>query len=503
VALSNLQSDQNKENQEISEKFQNFDAEIAVIGCLLWDNKSYEKIADFLIEDHFIDLNNKNIFKTIKRLLDKNILVTPITLKNYLEENDKNSFDNYTYLNQIKDSAPSTQNAYQYARLLYDLHIKRSLIGIGKNIIQDTISNEEDLEGINLIENAENDLYNLSQTGSSDRKYSLFGESLKKAIDVIDQSFKREGKIAGLPSGLKDLDKKLGGFHNSDLIIIAGRPSMGKTALGTNIAFNAAKKFKEKEDEFGNKTTIDGGKIAFFSLEMSSEQLATRVLAEQSKISGDKMRKAELNKEDFKKIAKVSSELENLNLVIDDNPILTISSLRARARRLKRLYDIDMIIIDYLQLMSGSQNVKNDGRVQEISEITRGLKAIAKELNIPIIALSQLSRQVEQREDKRPLLADLRESGTIEQDSDVVMFIFRESYYLERMEPIKKPDEQNDRYNERHQRWRELCESRYNIADIIIAKQRHGPTGAIKTHFDPNFTKFSDLTRTEYDNIIE
>ena len=503
MALNNLQSDQNKENQEISEKFQNFDAEIAVIGCLLWDNKSYEKIADFLIEDHFIDLNNKNIFKTIKRLLDKNILVTPITLKNYLEENDKDSFDNYTYLNQIKDSAPSTQNAYQYARLLYDLHIKRSLIGIGKNIIQDTISNEEDLEGINLIENAENDLYNLSQTGSSDRKYSLFGESLKKAIDVIDQSFKREGKIAGLPSGLKDLDKKLGGFHNSDLIIIAGRPSMGKTALGTNIAFNAAKKFKEKEDEFGNKTTIDGGKIAFFSLEMSSEQLATRVLAEQSKISGDKMRKAELNKEDFKKIAKVSSELENLNLVIDDNPILTISSLRARARRLRRLYDIDMIIIDYLQLMSGSQNVKNDGRVQEISEITRGLKAIAKELNIPIIALSQLSRQVEQREDKRPLLADLRESGTIEQDSDVVMFIFRESYYLERMEPIKKPDEQNDRYNERHQRWRELCESRYNIADIIIAKQRHGPTGAIKTHFDPNFTKFSDLTRTEYDNIIE
>jgi len=503
VPLNNLQSVRNKENQEISEKFQNFDAEIAVIGCLLWDNKSYEKIADFLIEDHFIDLNNKNIFKTIKRLLDKNILVTPITLKNYLEENDKDSFDNYTYLNQIKDSAPSTQNAYQYARLLYDLHIKRSLIGIGKNIIQDTISNEEDLEGINLIENAENDLYNLSQTGSSDRKYSLFGESLKKAIDVIDQSFKREGKIAGLPSGLKDLDKKLGGFHNSDLIIIAGRPSMGKTALGTNIAFNAAKKFKEKEDEFGNKTTIDGGKIAFFSLEMSSEQLATRVLAEQSKISGDKMRKAELNKEDFKKIAKVSSELENLNLVIDDNPILTISSLRARARRLKRLYDIDMIIIDYLQLMSGSQNVRNDGRVQEISEITRGLKAIAKELNIPIIALSQLSRQVEQREDKRPLLADLRESGTIEQDSDVVMFIFRESYYLERMEPIKKPDEQNDRYNERHQRWRELCESRYNIADIIIAKQRHGPTGAIKTHFDPNFTKFSDLTRTEYDNIIE
>ena len=483
-------------------KLTNFDAEIAVIGCLLWDNKTYEKIADFLNEDHFTDLNNKNIFKIIKRLLDQNILVTPITLQNYLEENDQENFNNYKYLNQIKDSAPSIQNTYQYARLLYDLHIKRSLIGIGNGIIQNTITNEDDLKGMNLIENAENELYNLSQTGSSDRKHALFSDALKNAINIIDKSFKRDGKIAGLPTGLKDLDKKLGGLHNSDLIIIAGRPSMGKTALGTNIAFNAAKKFKENKDEFGNKTTIDGGKVAFFSLEMSSEQLATRVLAEQSRITSDKMRKAELSKDDFKKIAKVSSELENLHLFIDDNPILTIPSLRARARRLKRLYDIDLIIIDYLQLMSGSSNNKNDGRVQEISEITRGLKAIAKELDIPIIALSQLSRQVEHREDKRPQLADLRESGTIEQDSDVVMFIFRESYYLERMEPIKKTDEIEEKYNERHQRWRDLCESSYNTAEIIIAKQRHGPIGTIKTHFDSNFTKFSDLSNKDYDNVI-
>jgi len=278
---------------------------------------------------------------------------------------------------------------------------------------------------------------------------------------------------------------------------------MGKTALGTNIAFNAAKKFKEKENEQGNKITVDGGKVAFFSLEMSAEQLATRVLAQESKISGDKMRKAELTKDDFKKIAKVSSELENLNLIIDDNPMLTIPSLRARARRLKRQFNIDLIIIDYLQLMSGSSTGRNDGRVQEISEITRGLKAVAKELNIPIIALSQLSRQVEQREDKRPQLSDLRESGTIEQDSDVVMFIFRESYYLERMEPLKRPEENDDKHNERHQRWRELCESSYNKAEIIIAKQRHGPIGSIKAHFDPNFTRFSDLTTTEYDNIME
>ena len=502
MSQSILKKINKKENSvDAVSQFTNFDAEIAVIGCLLWDNRTYEKIADFLIEDHFIDLNNRKIFQVIKRLLDQNILVTPITLKNYLEENDQENFDNYKYLIQIKDSTPSTQNTYQYAKLLYDLHIKRSLLGIGNGIIQNTISNKEDISGIELIEKSENELYNLSQIGSADRKYSLFSDALKSAINIIDKSFKKEGKIAGIPTGLKDLDKKLGGLHNSDLIIIAGRPSMGKTALGTNLAFNAAKKFNESQDEFGNKTTVDGGKVGFFSLEMSTEQLATRILAEQSKISSDKMRKAELSKDDFKKIAKVSSELENLHFFIDDNPILTIPSLRARARRLKRLYDIDLIIIDYLQLMSGSSNNKNDGRVQEISEITRGLKAIAKELDIPIVALSQLSRQVEQREDKRPQLADLRESGTIEQDSDVVMFIFRESYYLERLEPIKKAEETKEKYNERHHRWRELCESSYNVAEIIIAKQRHGPIGTIKTHFDSNFTKFSDLSSRDYDNV--
>ena len=503
MALNKLDKLVDLENFENNfyNKFQNIEAEIAVIGCLLWDNRNYEKIADLLNEDHFTNKNNRIIFKTIKNLLDKNILVSPITLKNHLENNDI-KFDNIKYLNQIKDSTPSTHNVYHYAKIIYELHIKRSLVGIGQNIIQETIENSNELEGNDLIENAENDLYNLSQSGNTERKYSPFGQALKSAIDIIDQSFKRDGKIAGLPTGLKDLDKKLGGLHKSDLVIIAGRPSMGKTALGTNIAFNAAKKFKEEEDEFGNKIIVDGGKVAFFSLEMSSEQLATRVLAEQSRITGDKMRKAELSKDDFTKIAKVSSELQNLNLFIDDNPVLTIPALRSRARRLKRIYNIDLIIIDYLQLMSGSSNSRNDGRVQEISEITRGLKAIAKELNIPIIALSQLSRQVEQREDKRPQLADLRESGTIEQDSDVVMFIFRESYYLERMEPIKKPEEGEEKYNEKHQRWIELCEKNYNTSEIIIAKQRHGPIGTIKAHFDPNFTKFSDLTTKDYDNTM-
>ncbi len=489
-------------DDNIIEVFSNIEAEIALIGCLLWDNRNYEKISDLIDESHFVDENHQIIFKKIKELLNKNILVSPITLKNYFSEDDF-SIEMTKYLNQIKDSSPSTQNTYQYAKIIYELYLKRSLVGIGQNIVQETFDTNVENTGENLIENAENDLYNLSNLGSSERKYSKFGEALKDAVNIIDEAFKRDGKIAGVASGLKDLDSKLGGLHKSDLIIIAGRPSMGKTALGTNIAFNVAKNYEEKIDELGISKLVDGGKVAFFSLEMSSEQLATRILAEQTKISGDKMRKAELSKDDFKKIAKSTTELEDLNLFIDDNPILTIATLRARARRLKRLYGIDLIIIDYLQLMSANLKNKNEGRVQEISEITRGLKAIAKELNIPIIALSQLSRQVEQREDKRPQLSDLRESGTIEQDSDVVMFIFRESYYLERMEPIKKPDEPEEKYHERHSRWQELCEKTHNTAEIIIAKQRHGPIGTIKTHFESNYTRFSDLNVKDYDNIME
>ncbi len=493
--------DKDKDNESI-DNFSNIEAEIALIGCILWDNKSYEKVSDYLDENHFVDNNNKVIFKTIRTLLDKNILVSPITLKNYLPD-DNNRENNVKYLNQYKDSAPSTQNAQIYAKIIYDLYIKRNLISLAHSIVQETNNNSENLDGINLIENAENDLYLLSQTGSSDRKFINFGTALKNAVDIINEAYRRDGKIAGVPTGFKDLDKKLGGLHKSDLIIIAGRPSMGKTALGTNIAFNCAIKYQEQKDDSDNTKIIDGGKVAFFSLEMSAEQLATRILAEQTKISGDKMRKAEFSKEDFSKIAKVSSNLDKLNLIIDDNPILTIPTLRARARRLKRLHGINLIIIDYLQLMSASSFKKNDGRVQEISEITRGLKSIAKELNIPIIALSQLSRQVEQREDKRPQLSDLRESGTIEQDSDVVMFIYRESYYLERMEPIQKPEEDVVKYNERVSRWQQLNDESYNKAEIIIAKQRHGPIGSIKMHFDANFTKFSDLSNKEYDNIIE
>ena len=499
MSVELINTNQNKGNDD--HNFSNTEAELALIGCILWDNRNYERVSDFVNENQFVDETNKIIFSTIKSLLDRNILVSPITLKNYLPE-DNNNINKVNFLNQIKDSAPSTQNAYNYGKIIYDLYVKRNLVGIARNIINETSSNNDKLAE-NLIENAENDLYNLSQTGNSERSFINFSNALQGAVDIISAAYKRDGKIAGVPTGFKDLDNKLGGLHKSDLIIIAGRPSMGKTALGTNIAFNCAIKYQEEKDEFENKKIIDGGKVAFFSLEMSSEQLATRILAEQTKISGDKMRKAELNKNDFNKIAKTSTKLENLNLIIDDNPVLTIPILRSRARRLKRLHDINLIIIDYLQLMSSSSNNKNDGRVQEISEITRGLKSIAKELNIPIIALSQLSRQVEQREDKRPLLSDLRESGTIEQDSDVVMFIYRESYYLERLEPIRKSEEDDLKYNERVSRWQQLTNDNYNKAEIIIAKQRHGPIGSIKMQFDANYTKFSDLTTKDYDNIIE
>ena len=498
MSVELINTNQNKGNDD--HNFSNTEAELALIGCILWDNRNYERVSDFVNENQFVDETNKVIFSTIKSLLDRNILVSPITLKNYLPE-DNNNINKVNFLNQIKDSAPSSQNAYNYGKIIYDLYVKRNLVGIARNIINETNLNNNTLAE-NLIENAENDLYNLSQTGNSERSFINFSNALQGAVDIISEAYKRDGKIAGVPTGFKDLDNKLGGLHKSDLIIIAGRPSMGKTALGTNIAFNCAIKYQEEKDEFENKKIIDGGKVAFFSLEMSSEQLATRILAEQTKISGDKMRKAELNKNDFNKIAKTSTKLENLNLIIDDNPVLTIPILRSRARRLKRLHDINLIIIDYLQLMSSSSNNKNDGRVQEISEITRGLKSIAKELNIPIIALSQLSRQVEQREDKRPLLSDLRESGTIEQDSDVVMFIYRESYYLERLEPIRKSEEDDLKYNERVSRWQQLTNDNYNKAEIIIAKQRHGPIGSIKMQFDANYTKFSDLTTKDYDNII-
>ena len=496
-----IQNIKRKPTENNYHELSNIDAEIALIGCLLRENKYFEKISDFLLPEHFTNPLNSKLFSVIVKLINQNQLVSPITLKNYFSSSkEEYNIDVFDYLKQIKDSTPSMINAFNYGKIIYDLHIKRSLVTIGYEILESANNKNEENDGNDQIENAEKKLFNLSEKGSFERKYQTLGEALNDAVYTIESAYKKDGKIAGIATGIRDLDTKLGGLHNSDLIIIAGRPSMGKTALGTTIAFNVAKTFKEEKDEFGEKNIVDGANVAIFSLEMSSQQLATRILASQSNISSDKMRKAEFTNEDFKKISIASKEIENLHLYIDDNPMLTIPALRTRARRLYRQHNINLIIVDYLQLMSGSPQNK-DGRVQEISEITRGLKAIAKELNIPIIALSQLSRQVEQREDKRPLLSDLRESGTIEQDADVVMFIFRESYYLERLEPMRKSDEDEEKYQRRYQRWMELTEKSHNIAELIIAKQRHGPIGTIKTQFDSNLTKFNNLSKESYDLI--
>ena len=479
MSVELLNSNQNTKNEE--NNFSNTDAELALIGCILWDNKNYEKVSEFLKENHFVDETNKIIFTTIKNLLDKNILVSPITLKNYLPD-DNEKINKVNYLNQLKDSTPSTHNTYNYGKIIYDLYVKRNLVGVAHNIIQEANSNNNE-SAENLIENAENDLYNLSQSGNSDRSFINFGNALQGAVEIISEAFKREGKIAGVPTGFKDLDSKLGGLHKSDLIIIAGRPSMGKTALGTNIAFNCAFKYQEEKDEFENKKIIDGGKVAFFSLEMSSEQLSTRILAEQSRIRSNNIRTGKINQDDFDKFIEASRDLENLPLHIDDTPAIPIATLSNRARRLKRKQGLDLIVVDYIQLAK-SGSLRNEGRVLEIAEITQGLKALAKELDVPVLALSQLSRAVESRDTKKPELSDLRESGSIEQDADVVMFVYREEYYLEKKEPRAGSPE--------YVEWQEKMNLVHNQAEIIIGKQRHGPTGLIRLEFESAFTKFSD-----------
>jgi replicative DNA helicase len=341
------------------------------------------------------------------------------------------------------------------------------------------------------IGDAEQQLYDLAMTGELEGGFQAFDVSIKEAIMRAEIAHKRDGRLAGVGTGLRDIDDLLGGFHPSDLIILAGRPSMGKTALATNIAFNAAYDYETETDANGNTRTINGAVVGFFSLEMSSEQLAARILSEQTEIASDKMRRGTLTNEEFDKLVEAARMLHNLPIFIDDTPALTVNTLRTRARRLKSQHNLGLVIVDYLQLMQG--NLRTDNRVLEIGEITRGLKTLAKELEVPVLALSQLSRAVEQREDKRPLLSDLRESGTIEQDSDVVSFIFREAYYLERGEPVHRQDESTEKFSERHERWQTRSDEMKHRSELIIAKQRHGPTGNVSLYFDGTYTRFADL----------
>ena len=475
--LTNLLS---KDKSKISrEAPMNIGAEQALLGAIISNNLALEKVENFLEPEHFSSKINGLIFKTLKKLISNDQIADLNTLKVFLE-NDPDFISNggISYLLKISENSISIINSKQYGELIFDLFIRRKLIDVGTDLINDSYDNYEDQNSNIIIEKTESDLYNLTNDGDSQKGPKQFDDILSLTIDYAEKAYKKSDEVVGLKTGLNDFDKKIGGLHKSDLIIIAGRPSMGKTAFATNIASNICNK------KINNKKT----NVLFFSLEMSSEQLATRILSEISQISSEGIRTGNLSKTDFEKIIKASEKLKELSLFIDDSPALTISSIRTRSRRLKRKHGLDLIIIDYLQLISGESKNLNDNRVKEISDITRGLKAIAKELNIPVVALSQLSRKVEEREEKRPQLADLRESGSIEQDADLVVFLYREEYYLARTEPPEG--------TEKHVMWTSKMEKVHNIAEAIVAKHRHGPISRVKLHFNSTNTKFSDLADT-------
>ncbi len=467
----------------------NIDAEKSLLGAFFVNNRAYEMVSEFLKPEHFAFPQHGSIFEACAKLIERGQIADPVTLKRYFEA-DENLADigGPAYLAELAASAVTVINAGEYGHLVYDLYLKRELIALGEDVVNDAYGGEVDQTATDLIESAEQNLYDLATAGEYEGGFRPFKDAVITAIQMAETAHSREGGLAGVGTGFSDLDKLLGGFHASDLVILAGRPAMGKTALATNIAYNAAYNYQYTEGR-------EGAVVGFFSLEMSSEQLASRILSEQSNISSDRMRKGELSNEEFNRLAAASQTLHQIPIFIDDTPALTVSALRTRARRLKRQHNLGLIVVDYLQLISASGTSRNDGRVQEVSEITRGLKTLAKELSVPVLALSQLSRAVEQREPPRPQLSDLRESGSIEQDADVVAFIFREEYYLERKKPGRRADEDEDDFMRRLEKWEDVKAKVANLADIIIAKQRHGPIGDILMRFNGAFTRFSDLDR--------
>jgi len=451
----------------------NIEAEQSVIGSILVTNEIFDEISTIISSNNFYDPMHQKIYNAIENLIYKGMLANPITLKNYFED-EKDDLNIPEYLIKITKFSTSVRQAIEYSKIIYDMFVRRELIKISEQTIDNAKINDLDTSGQNIIENSERLLFDLAEKGSFNSSLIKFDDAMKQTIEMASAAYKNEGGIVGVPTGLRDLDDKLGGLHQSDLIIIAGRPSMGKTSLATNIAFNAAKHIQDS----GKKSSI-----AFFSLEMSSEQLSTRILSEQARIGSNDIRRGRISDEQFDQFLETSKNIAELPLFIDETPAISIAAMSNRARRIKRLNGLDLIVVDYIQLMRGT-TFNKDGRVQEISQITQGLKAIAKELGVPVVALSQLSRQVEQRDDHKPQLADLRESGSIEQDADVVMFVYREGYYLQRKEPREATVE--------HAEWQAKMNEVAHLAEIIIGKQRHGPIGKITLEFEERFTKFKD-----------
>ena len=464
----------------------NIEAEQQLLGAILTNNDVYDRISSLIKAEHFFDPVHQRIFEIAAARIQKNALASPVTLKAFMEDDaGLKELGGPAYLARIAGAAISAYAARDYAQMIYDLAVRRDLIQLGRDISARAAQVDVDSEPKEQITDAEQKLYKLGEQGVAERGFQSFLKAVTEAVNVANAAYQRDGGLAGISTGLLDLDKKLGGLHPSDLIILAGRPSMGKTSLATNIAFNIAKVWKRGLRPDGSEGTVNGGVVGFFSLEMSAEQLAARILSEAAEVPSEQIRRGDMTEQEFRRFVEAAKALEACPLYIDDTPALPISQVAARARRLKRTHGLDVLMVDYLQLLRGSSK---ESRVQEVSEITQGLKAIAKELNIPVIALSQLSRAVESRDDKRPQLSDLRESGSIEQDADVVMFVFREEYYREREKP-------GDHDLEAMAKWQELMEKVHGKAEVIIGKQRHGPIGTVELSFEGRFTRFGNLVQ--------
>ena len=466
---------QKHENKQPS----NIEAEQALIGSILVNNDIIDEISSIINPNIFYDPAHMKIYDVIVALNNKGMIANPITLKNYFEkDNMLNDVGGTEYLVKLTRYSGSVKQAIDYAKIVHEMYLRRELVQISDKLSSDTINaNSDERNAENIIEHTEKSLFDLAERGSFSQSFLKFNQALDQTIRMATMAMQNDQGIVGIPTGLTDLDEKLGGLHKSDLIILAGRPSMGKTALATNIAYNAAQHIVKRQEK---------SSVAFFSLEMSSEQLSTRILSEQAKIRSDDIRRGKVTEEEINRYIETSRNIYDLPLYIDETPAINIATLSNRARRIKRLFGLSLIVVDYIQLMKSTGN-KYEGRVQEISEITQGLKALAKELSVPVLALSQLSRAVEQRDDKQPQLADLRESGSIEQDADVVMFVYREAYYLERKQPKLGSIE--------HAEWQSKMNDVNGLADIILGKQRHGPTGTVKVEFEGIYTKFKDLTK--------
>ena len=467
-------TDNNLEKKQPS----NLEAEQALLGSILVNNDVLDEVSNIIKTSSFYDPAHTKIYEVVETLNNKGMIANPITLKNYFEkDNMLDEVGGTEYLVKLTRFSSSTKQAIDYAKVIHEMYLRRELVLISDNLSSETLNSKE-YGADQIIENTEKSLFDLAERGSFSQSFLKFNQALDQTIEMATLAMKSDQGIVGVPTGLTDLDEKLGGLHKSDLVILAGRPSMGKTALATNIAYHASQNLLSRQEK---------SSVAFFSLEMSSEQLSTRILSEQARIKSDDIRRGKVSEEEINRYIETSRNIYNLPLFIDETPAITIATLSNRARRIKRLFGLSLVVVDYIQLMRASNSNRNDGRVQEISEITQGLKALAKELSVPVLALSQLSRAVEQRDDKQPQLSDLRESGSIEQDADVVMFVYREAYYLERKQPKLGSIE--------HAEWQSKMNDVNGLADIILGKQRHGPTGTVKVEFEGIYTKFKDLTK--------